>query len=195
MMTVRHPEVIRKPQLADALWVEHEAASLSRRTVGSCTAHGWTVTWIQEYPGSVRVSSGVQGLVLTVGDPSGTDRRVGDRGPVGSYRPVDPLSTRVLLSAEGRATVQAAAAPPALLVGTGLARTIPEVPGMEQRAALTTGDRLLVLSADALDGLPVSRPRQHRPWVDQAGVQEPVRFLADLFQDLDRGSGAMVEFA
>ncbi|MGL5828435.1 MAG: hypothetical protein ACRC0L_02555 [Angustibacter sp.] len=193
-MTVLHPEFNEKLGRSSTLRLEPTADRGHERTVGSCAAHGWLITWIQDYPGSVRVSSGLRGLVVTVGDPGGADRRVGDRGPAGRYRPVDPLSTRILLSAEGRATVQAAAAPPALLVGGGPARTIPEVPGVQQRAELAAGERLLVLSADALDGLPVSRPRQHRPWVDQAGVADPASFLTDLFRDLDGGSGAMIAF-
>jgi hypothetical protein len=167
----------------------------SDRKVGTYAASGWTVTWIQENPGSVRISSGQQGLVVVVGDPGPERRQIGDRGPVGSYRPLDPLSTRVLLAPDGRATVQGAAAPPALLANATQARTIPDVPGCDEQAVISASERLLVLSADALEGLPVSRPRQHRPWIDQVGVREPAEFLAELFRDLDGGSGAIMTFS
>jgi hypothetical protein len=145
------------------------------RSRGSCTVDGWTVTWVQERPGSVRVTAGPTGVKVVIGDDVHSEAH----------------STTLLLSSAG-ATVRAASAPPGLLVGQSWARTVPGIPGIDDFVTMSVADRLLVLSADALDALPLSRPREHRPWVDQVSTQEPDVFLEGLFRDLDGGSGAIL---
>ncbi len=149
------------------------------RSSGSCTTDGWTITWIQSSPGSVQVNCGGTGVVVVVGD----DERISG------------LSTSLLLSRTGGALVRAASAPPGLLVSEHYTRTVPGIPGVDDCVTLAPGDRLLVLSADALEALPVTRPRQHRPWVDQVHQQPPAEFLARLFRDVEGGSGAIMTLA
>jgi hypothetical protein len=147
-----------------------------QRTRGSCTADGWTVTWVQAKPGAIRVSGGRDGLVVVVGD---------------DVRDVQ-LSTTLMLSPHGGATVRAASSPPGLLVAPTYTRTVPGIPGIDDVVTMTAGDRLLVLSADALDALPDRRPRQFRPWVEEVSNREPDDLLEHLFRDLTGGSGAVV---
>lgn len=140
------------------------------------TAYGWTVTWCQGRGGLVRVVRTGEGLVLTVGDePHTADRR-----------------TRVVLHRDGALTVRAAATPPGLLVSPASARTIPAVPGIPERAALSPEHRLLVLSADALDAMPQSLAAVLQELPAQVMGAAPADLLSRLFADLPGGSGAVV---
>jgi hypothetical protein len=147
-----------------------------QRTRGSCTADGWTVTWVQAKPGAVRVTGGRDGLIVVVGDDVSDER----------------LSTKLMLSPQGGATVRAAASPPGLLVAPAYTRTVPGIPGTDDVVTLAAADRLLVLSADALDALPDQRPRQYRPWIEEVSGREPDDLLEHLFRDLSGGSGVVV---
>jgi hypothetical protein len=148
----------------------------AHRMRGTCTADGWTVAWVQSHPGAVRVTGVADGLVVVVGDDVTSDL----------------LSTTLMLAPGGGATVRAAASPPGLLVAPAHVRTVPGTPGVDDVVTIADGDRLLVLSADALDGLPDARPQQHRPWAEEVAQHEPEELLDHLFRDLARGSGAVV---
>lgn len=140
------------------------------------TAYGWTVTWCQGRGGLVRVVRTGEGLVLTVGDePHTAERR-----------------TRVVLHRDGALTVRAAATPPGLLVTPVSARTIPAVPGVAERTALTPDHRLLVLSADALDAMPQSLVDVLQALPTEVTGCPPAELLGRLFADLPYGSGAVV---
>ncbi|MGL4174262.1 MAG: hypothetical protein ACRCTR_09390 [Actinomycetota bacterium] len=145
------------------------------RTRGVCTAHGWTITWVECTPGSVRVSAELPGIVLVVGDDATCDLG----------------STTVLLGTQGSAIVRAESAPPALLLGSAQRRIVPRAPGVDDPLHLNTVDRLLVLSADALEALPSPFPQQ-RPWHHDLHGQTSNELLTLLFGELTHGSGAVI---
>jgi hypothetical protein len=139
-------------------------------------AWGWAVTSCEGPGGVVRVVRGRDGLRIAVGDQSAdADHR-----------------TRVALSRDGVATVRAAATPPALLVSPRAARTVPAVPGIPERTTLSTADRLLVLSADALDALPESLASVLQALPAKVSGRDPADLLTELFADLPSGSGVIV---
>ncbi|MGL5859505.1 MAG: hypothetical protein ACRC35_14085 [Angustibacter sp.] len=174
------PDAPVRDVMADATVITDIVAGASgqapgTRTRGTCTAGGWTVTWVQSSSGSVRVTDDIPGLVVVVGDDATSD----------------VLSTTVLLGSGGSAMVRAESAPPALMITGERARTVPRIPGLDDVVRLAGDDRLLVLSADALDALPGLLP-QHRPWAEDAGARSPAGLLDHLFRKLAVGSGAVI---
>jgi hypothetical protein len=66
------------------------------------------------------------------------------------------------------------------------------LPGGTERLRLDVGQRLLVLSADALDALPVSVAAVLQSLPARLAAGEPQDVLRDLTADLDAGSAALV---
>jgi hypothetical protein len=148
-------------------------ASPSRLRV--MTGSAWLVaTW-----------QGVPGLTQVRQAASGTRLEVGDAAVPGSAR------TQVLLREDGGVFVRASVTPPALFVTTSTARTVPAVPGVPERVQLDVGDRLLLLSADALDALPESLAQVLAELPAQVGSRSPVELLRSLFGFPPVGSGAV----
>ncbi|MGN6610232.1 MAG: hypothetical protein ACTHLJ_00505 [Angustibacter sp.] len=138
-------------------------------------AHGWVVVTRSSHVGGARVTSTRGGLCLDVADASSPER-----------------STRVELRSDGGVLVAAATTPPALLVDAGSARTVPALPGGSESLRLDVGQRLLVLSSDALDALPVSVAAVLQSLPARLAAGEPQHVLRDLTADLDAGSAALV---
>ncbi len=101
-------------------------------------------------------------------------------------------STQVDLRADGGVRVYASTTPPALLVDADDARTVPALPGGAESLRLDAGQRLLVLSSDALDALPVSVAAVLQSLPVRLAAGEPHELLRDLTADLDAGSAALV---
>jgi hypothetical protein len=138
-------------------------------------AHGWVVASRSSAAGGVRIVHTRGGLRLDVCDASSPDR-----------------STQVDLRADGGVRVYASTTPPALLVGEQDARTVPALPGGAESVQLDVDGRLLVLSSDALDALPVSVAAVLQSLPARLAAGEPHELLRDLTADLDAGSAALV---
>ncbi|KQX61751.1 hypothetical protein [Angustibacter sp. Root456] len=138
-------------------------------------AHGWVVATRSSQVGGVRLASPRGGLRLDVADAGSPER-----------------STRVELGADGGVHVAASTTPPALLVDADSARTVPALPGGTESLRLDVGQRLLVLSADALDALPVSVAAVLQSLPARLAAGEPQDVLRELTADLDAGSAALV---
>jgi hypothetical protein len=139
----------------------------------------WTVTTQATAGGVVRVERDRDGLRVWVGDEL-----------AGLGEPA--RSTVLRLSRDGAVQVSASATPPALLVSRDGARTVPAVPGLTEQTRLDVGERLLVLSADALDALPQSLAAIFQALSAQVTGRDPVELLDELFAALPRGSAAIV---
>ncbi len=138
-------------------------------------AHGWVVATRCGGQGVVHLVETRGGLRLEIGDAATDDRR-----------------TRVDLRPGGAISVYASTTPPALLVGAADARTVPALPGGAEAARLDVGQRLLVLSSDALDALPVSLAAVLQSLPARLADREPHELLRELTADLDGGSAAIV---
>ncbi|GAB3591773.1 hypothetical protein GCM10027446_10810 [Angustibacter peucedani] len=160
-----------------AVEVRSEAALRPHRPpVRVQVSGGWTVTSSSSRPDDVRLDVVDGVLRLTVEDGGGNSRE----------------RTTVVLQADGEVTVDAGAMPPALLVSPRSARTLPAVPGVPETVRFDTGQRLLVLSADALDALPESLVHVLQALPEQVTGREPAVLLGELFADLPGGSGVIV---
>jgi len=137
---------------------------------------GWTVTACSAPGAVVSVERDGECLIVTVGD---------ETGPASAH-------TRVELGPDGTALVHAAATPPAVLVSADAARTLPELPGVPERTTVAPDERLLVVSADALDALPESLAAVLRALPSRVSASDPAQLLAELFADLPRGGGVIV---
>lgn len=137
---------------------------------------GWTVTACSAPGATVTVERSGACLVVTVGDEGAPPS----------------ACTRVELGADGTALVHAAATPPAVLVSAEAARTLPELPGLPGRTTVAPDERLLVVSADALDALPESLAAVLRALPSRVSSSDPAQLLAELFADLPRGGGVIV---
>ena len=136
----------------------------------------WTVTSQCTAGGVVLVERRRDGLTIEVGDERS-----------------DPDHRTVLrLGRDGRLSVSAATTPPALLVAPDGARTVPSVPGLTEQTGLDVGERLLVLSADALDAMPASLAAVFQALSAQVTGRDPVELLDELFAALPRGSAVIV---
>lgn len=138
-------------------------------------SHGWVVATRSSQAQGVRLVETHGGLRLDVTDAGSPDR-----------------STRVDLRADGGVRVYASTTPPALLVDAADARTVPALPGGAESLRLDAGQRLLVLSSDALDALPVSVAAVLQSLPARLAAGEPHELLRDLTADLDAGSAALV---
>jgi hypothetical protein len=136
----------------------------------------WTVTCQSTAGGVVLVDRRADGLRISVGDErSEPDQR-----------------TVLRLGRDGAVTVSAATTPPALLVSPDGARTVPAVPGLTEQTRLDVGERLLVLSADALDAMPASLAAVFQALSAQVTGRDPVELLDELFAALPQGSAVIV---
>lgn len=138
-------------------------------------AHGWVVATRSSHPGGAQVVRTRGGLGVDVADAGSLER-----------------STRVDLRSDGGVTVAASTTPPALLVDTDSARTVPALPGGTESLRLDVGQRLLVLSSDALDALPMSVAAVLQSLPARLAAGEPQDVLRDLTADLHAGSAALV---
>jgi len=66
------------------------------------------------------------------------------------------------------------------------------VPGLPERTRLDVGERLLVLSSEALDVLPASLVSVLQALPSRVTGKDPVDLLVELFAELPRGSGVIV---
>jgi hypothetical protein len=137
--------------------------------------HGWVVATRSGAPHGVRLTEVAGGLCLEVADSSSLER-----------------CTRVDLRADGVVRAYAATTPPALLVAAADVRTVPALPGGAETVRLDVGQRLLVLSSDALDALPVSLASVLQSLPARLADREPDELLRELTADLDVGSAAIV---
>lgn len=137
--------------------------------------HGWAVATRSGAPRGVRLLAVPGGLRLEVADGGTPDR-----------------CTRVDLCDDGHVTVRASTTPPAVLVGPDDVSTLPALPGGADRVRLDAGQRLLVLSSDALDALPVSLAAVLQSLPARLADREPHELLRELTADLDVGSAAIV---
>jgi hypothetical protein len=136
----------------------------------------WTVTSQCTAGGVVLAERGRDGLTIEVGDENGDlDNR-----------------TVLRLGRDGALSVSAPATPPALLVSPYGARTVPSVPGLTEQTRLDVGERLLVLSADALDAMPASLAAVFQALSAQVTGRDPAELLDELFEALPRGSAVIV---
>ncbi|HEX3004901.1 MAG TPA: hypothetical protein VHO27_11875 [Angustibacter sp.] len=158
-----------------ALHVPVREASPSDSLASLVREHGWVVATRCSDVGGVRLVSTRGGLRLDVADAGSPER-----------------STQVDLRADGGVRVYASTTPPALLVGADDARTVPALPGGAESLRLDVGQRLLVLSSDALDALPVSVAAVLQSLPARLAAGEPHELLRDLTADLDAGSAALV---
>ncbi|GAA4351522.1 hypothetical protein GCM10023145_15930 [Angustibacter luteus] len=136
----------------------------------------WSVATVAARPGAVQVERTEDGLRVGVGDEPGWGGR----------------RTWVVLRRDGSVSVDAPSTPPALLVSSTAARTLPAVPGVPERIGMDPGERLLVLSSDALDVLPESVVSVLQSLPDRVTGKDPVDLLAELFEGLPSGSGVIV---
>lgn len=140
-----------------------------------CLVRGdWVVTSLAVGPADVSVTRANGAVWVTVSGGAGAGR------------------TRVVLGPDGTLTVHARATPPALLVDSRSARTLPAVPGLPETTRFDTGHRLLVLSCDAFDALPASLAHVLQALPEQVTGREPAALLTELFADLPGGSGVIV---
>lgn len=138
-------------------------------------AHGWVVATRCARAGGARVRPSPHGLRVEVSDAGSPER-----------------CTEVVLHTDGGVRVTASTTPPALLVDAADARTVPALPGGAETLRLDSGQRLLVLSSDALDALPVSVAAVLQSLPARLAAGEPDVLLRDLTADLDAGSAALV---
>jgi hypothetical protein len=136
---------------------------------------GWTVASRAGVPGGVRLLRHRGDLRLEVGDGVTPGAR-----------------TCIDLRADGTIRVHASTTPPALLVASDGARPVPTLSGAAEEARLDSGQRLLVLSSDALDALPVSLAAVLQSLPARLTQAEPDEVLRELSADLDGGSAAIV---
>lgn len=137
---------------------------------------GWRVDHIQPTPGSVHVRTRPEGVTIVIGD--GPDSR--------------PWCTRVQLDADGTASVRTSASPPCVLLTPRDVRVVPDGPENRGRAQLDVGDRLLVMSAEALGALPEALGAMRtaaKPLVDTDAAED---LLKSLLEDLPTGAAVVV---
>ena len=147
----------------------------AREPVSLVRSQGWAVASRCESEHGVRLVRLGSGLRLLVADAGSPQR-----------------CTQVDLHADGAVRVHATTTPPALLVSGADARPLPALPGFAQRARLDSGQRLLVLSSDALDALPVSVAAVLQSLPSRLAGGEPQEVLRALTADLDVGSAVIV---
>lgn len=147
----------------------------ARERVSLVRSQGWAVASRSESAKGVRLTRLSSGLRLLVADAGSAHR-----------------CTQVDLHADGTVRVHATTTPPALLVSGTDARPLPALPGFAQRARLDSGQRLLVLSSDALDALPVSVAAVLQSLPSRLARGEPQEVLRALTADLDAGSAVIV---
>ena len=138
-------------------------------------AHGWAVASRAGAHDGVRLVDEGDVLRLTVADAGSPQR-----------------CTEVELHADGRVRVHATTTPPALLVAGGSVQPLPALPGFAGRARLDEEDRLLVLSSDALDALPVSVAAVLQSLPARLADGAPHAVLRELTADLQAGSAAII---
>ena len=135
----------------------------------------WQVHHLQPTPDSVRVTPGSEGLTVVIGD-----------GPESQ-----PWCTTVLLAADGSVSVQTAASPPGVLMTSREVRMVPGGPGGVGRARLDVGDRLLIMSAEALGALPEALGAMRRSTTPTVNTASPGDLLRRLLHDLPIGAAAI----
>ena len=142
-------------------------------------AHGgWQVNHIQPTPGSVRVTSRSEGVTVMIGD-----------GPESQ-----PWCTTVELDPDGRASVQTSASPPCVLMSSREVRMVPDGPEVMGTAQLDVGDRLLVMSAEALGALPEALIAMRRSATRTGNPEGPGDLLKRLLHDLPIGAAAVAVY-
>jgi hypothetical protein len=133
------------------------------------------VNHIQPTPGSVRVTPRADGVTLVIGD-----------GPESA-----PWCTTVDLGADGIARVHTSASPPCVLMTPREVRMVPDGPQVTGRARLDVGDRLLVMSAEALGALPEALSAMRSAGTPTADSECPGDLLQTLLHDLPIGAAAV----
>lgn len=93
---------------------------------------------------------------------------------------------------EGDALVVARQAPLPLLVTPDGQRATPANPDRDELLHLGEGDRLLILSAAAIEAMPTSVGRLLRGATDVLLKADPVELLTDLVDGVGAGSGAII---
>ena len=137
---------------------------------------GWRVDHIQPTPGSVRVRTRPEGVTVVIGD--GPDSR--------------PWCTTVQLDADGTASVRTSASPPCVLLTPRDVRVVPDGPENRGSVQLDAGDRLLVMSAEALGALPEALSAMRTAARQPVDTDHPEDLLKCLLQDLPTGAAAVV---
>jgi hypothetical protein len=135
---------------------------------------GWRVDSIQPTAGSIRVTPHRGGLTVVIGD-----------GPQSR-----PWCTTVELHADGTASVHRSASPPCVLLTARDVGIVPKGPESRGRARLEVGDRLLMMSAEALGALPNTLSAMRRS-ATSLDTERPGELLERLLHDLPSGAAAV----
>jgi hypothetical protein len=155
-------------------------AALQRPTNGTVK---WVVARLERSSGFTRASSGDGALRIRVGDGGGQTEEVADEA--GSL-------VTATLHADGCVTVETRTAPPALLVSRDGARLLPAVPGLCRPTPMTTGERLLLCSASALDSPPVGLVDILKAPARDVLRMSPTALLHKLLEGTEDGAAAVV---
>jgi hypothetical protein len=145
------------------------------RRWSTCVHGGWQVASIQPTPGSVRVTPRPDGVTVTIGDGPGSA----------------PWCTTVELDVDGRVSAHTCASPPCVLLTPQAVRILPEGPESVGTVDLDVGDRLLLMSAEALGALPEALSTMRRSGTPNLDADGPGDLLRRLLHDLPIGAAAV----
>lgn len=139
----------------------------------------WAV-WSVEAAGGVALCTDVGGVTEVV---------VGDAEPPGA---VSTSFARLACTAGGSVSVEAHAAPPALLVSPRGTRAAPASADGREGIELRPDERLLVLSASVLDARPTALTRELQRPCGELSCCDPAVLLRRLFHETPEGAGVVV---
>ncbi len=141
----------------------------------TCVHGGWQITHLQPTPGSVSLAPRPDGLTVTIGDGPGSA----------------PWCTTVELDLDGRVSAHTCASPPCVLLTPREVRIVPDGPESVGTVVLDVGDRLLMMSADALGALPEALSTMRRSATPTLDADRPGDLLQRLLHDLPIGAAAV----
>lgn len=145
---------------------------------------GWTVTTIESSHGLARVRPQDGITEIFVGETC--DGGSTSSNPCRAY-------SAAACTPEGDALVLTREAPPAILVTAAFHRTSPADPGMRSLEHLEVGERLVMLSSASFEDMPDLLAALLRSAPAKLLRSDPANLLAELFQAVGQGAGAIIE--
>ena len=158
------------------------------RVVGSALLNrkadeSWSVTCI-EYP---------RGLALLEPHPTMTRVIVADSTNTFAG-PSDPDAySAAACTRDGELALVLHHSPPALVIGSTGCRTLPAGGADRDRIRLAPGERLLLLSCAAFEGMPEVLANGIANVPSDLATQDPDDLLLEIFHELGRGAGAVID--
>lgn len=146
----------------------------------------WDIETRERSPGLVQVRRSPRHISVEVTDGSGGDGRLA---------PADPrwqVATYASLSSDGTVLVRSRLAPPALLVSPADARLLPSTPDLEETAAMTDDDLLVLCSAGVLESLPAGFATVLGSSARHAAAPDPAALLDELMSGAEHGAAAVM---